>query len=664
MASALRLMMPMGLALTLSAWGGETETWRMADLTGLPIERLLDLEVYGASRFTQKMSEAPSAVSVVTADDIKQFGYRTLADILRSIRGLFVTYDRNYSYLGVRGFGRPGDYNTRVLLLVDGYRLNDNIYDQALLGSEFGLDVDLIDRVEFVPGPGSALYGANAFFGVINVITKRGADFDGMQAAAEMGSAYRRGGRITYGRRGTDGAELLLSASGLDVDGRDLYFPEFDTPANNNGVARGLDYERSHSLFAKYTRTGVTFTFAHGERTKGVPTASFGQIFNDPHSLTVDRQTFLDARLDRPLEMTEQLSGRVYLGRYDYRGDYAVDYPPPTLNRDVSHGRWWGGELKLVSTRFRGHKWVLGVEYRRDERRDQANFDVEPRTSLLDDRRTGYEYGFYLQDEYSVTADLLLNLGVRHDRHYTSGNATNPRLGLIYRLTPATSVKTLYGTAYRAPNVYEQYYAIAGPGGSKANPDLKPERIRSSEVVVEHHFRPDLRLTASLFRNKVTRLISLTTDPADGLLVFRNLNEATARGGEVELERLWSNGAKLRTSYSRHSIRDGAGAVLVNAPRHLAKFNLSLPLAGDSVRTGVELQHVGRRLTLAGGRTPAYTVANVTLLGARLAPGLQWSVGVYNVFDKAYADPGSEEHVQDRLAQDGRVWRLKLIYSF
>jgi iron complex outermembrane receptor protein len=663
MAFAPRLLMPMCLVLTLSAWGGETETLRMADLTGLPIERLLDLEVYGASRFAQKMSEAPSAVSVVTAEDIKLFGYRTLADILRSMRGLYVTYDRNYSYLGVRGFGRAGDYNTRVLLLVDGYRVNDNIYDQAPIGAEFGLDVDLIDRVEFVPGPGSSLYGANAFFGVINVVTKRGADVHGMQVAAEAGSAYRRAGRVTYGRRGDDGAELLLSASGLDEDGRDRYFPEFDTPANNDGVARKLDYDRKHSLFARFSRAGATLALAHSERKKGVPTASFNQVFNDPRSLTIDRQTFLDARLDRALDMTEQLSGRLYLGRYDFRGDYVVNYPPPTLNRDLSRGRWWGAELKLVSTRFRGHKLVLGAEYQRDARRDQANFDVEPRNTLLDDRRKGRKYGLYVQDEYSVTADLLLNLGVRHDDDSTTGSATNPRLGLIYRLTPATSVKALYGTAYRSPNAYELYYAIPGPGGSKANPDLKPERIRSGELVLEHHFRPDLRLTASLFRNKVTNLISFTTDPNDGLFVYRNLNEATARGGELELEILWSNGAKLRTGYSRQSARDAAGSPLVNSPRHLAKLNLALPLAGDSLRAGLELQHVGRRNTRAG-TTPAYTVANVTLLSARLAPGLELSASVYNLFDKAYADPGSEEHVQDRLVQDGRALRLKLIYSF
>jgi iron complex outermembrane receptor protein len=130
--------------------------------------------VYGASKYEQKVTEAPSSVSIITSSEIKKYGYRTLADILRSVRSFYITYDRNYSYVGVRGFGRPGDYNSRILLLIDGHRTNDNIYNQAFVGAEAIIDVDLIERVEVIRGPGSSLYGSNAFFAVINVITRRG----------------------------------------------------------------------------------------------------------------------------------------------------------------------------------------------------------------------------------------------------------------------------------------------------------------------------------------------------------------------------------------------------------------------------------------------------------------------------------------------------------
>src|SRR6185436_13609357 len=125
--------------------------------------------VYGASKYEQKISQALSSVTIVTSDEIKKQGYRTLAEILRSVRGLFITDDRAYSYLGIRGFGRPSDYNSRVLVLVDGHRMNDNIYDSVLIGTEGVVDVDLINRVEVIRGPSSSIYGDNAFFGVVNI---------------------------------------------------------------------------------------------------------------------------------------------------------------------------------------------------------------------------------------------------------------------------------------------------------------------------------------------------------------------------------------------------------------------------------------------------------------------------------------------------------------
>jgi outer membrane receptor for ferrienterochelin and colicins len=141
----------------------------LEDLMSIKID-----SVYGASGFTQKVTEAPASVTIITSDEIQKHGYRTLADILRNVRGFYVSYDRNYSYVGVRGFGLPGEYNNSITLLIDGHRVNDNIFDSALIGTEFPIDVDLIDRVEVIRGPNSSLYVASAFLGVINIITKRG----------------------------------------------------------------------------------------------------------------------------------------------------------------------------------------------------------------------------------------------------------------------------------------------------------------------------------------------------------------------------------------------------------------------------------------------------------------------------------------------------------
>ncbi|HYD93934.1 MAG TPA: TonB-dependent receptor [Noviherbaspirillum sp.] len=634
------------------------------DLAALPIEQLLSLEVYSASRFVQKLSEAPSAVSVVTAADIKAFGWRTLSDILRSMRGLYVSNDRNYSYLGARGFLRPGDYNTRFLLLVDGNRNNDAVFDQAATGTEFMLDVDLIERVEFVPGPGSSIYGANAFFGVVNIITRRGRDMDGAQASVEVGSDGMRKARASYGLRDDGGAEVLLAASRYRRDGADLYFPEFDSPATGNGVARRLDHDRSDSVFMKGSLGPFSLSVAHSERSKGVPTASFSQVFNDPRSRTIDAHTFVDAGYRLQLAADTEFSSRLHWGRYEYQGDYVYDLPPLIVNRDVANAHWWGAEAKLVTTRHAGHKLVMGVEHQNDYRREQINFDIDPFQPLLNDRRAGRRTGIYLQDEYTLRPDVLFNAGGRYDHDSATGqHQFNPRLALIWKATPATTLKALYGTAFRAPNAYELYYDLPGAGGQKANPSLKAERIRTQELSAEHHLSPNTRVTASLFRNTVSDLITQTEDPADGLLVFRNLNRAVAHGTEVELEKAWSGGAVLRTGYSWQKARGAGGGDLVNSPRHLAKFNLSAPLLRTGWRAGAEAQYVGRRLTLRG-ETAGYWLANLTLSALRLAPGLELSASVYNLFDRRYADPGAEEHAQDAIRQDGRTWRLKLSYSF
>jgi iron complex outermembrane receptor protein len=125
-------------------------------LPELSLEELMRIDagrVVGASERVQPVTEAPASVSFITAADIARYGYRTLADILRGVRGMYVTDDRNFSYLGVRGFGKPGDYNSRILLLVNGHRVNDNVFGQAEIGAEFGMDPAMFERVEIIRGP-------------------------------------------------------------------------------------------------------------------------------------------------------------------------------------------------------------------------------------------------------------------------------------------------------------------------------------------------------------------------------------------------------------------------------------------------------------------------------------------------------------------------------
>ena len=633
-----------------------------SDLTALPLERLMRLEVVTASRFPQRLSEAPGTVTVITADDIRLYGYRTLADALRSVPGVHVSYDRNYSYIGVRGLATTGDYNSRVLLLIDGVRANDNIFDQASLGSDFPIDLDLVERIEFAHGPGSSVYGGNALFGVINVITRRGADLAGGEVAAGAGTGGTLRGRASWGRRFENGTELLVSASRLRSRGRDLAYPEFEPLGVAGGVVRGLDYDRNRQFLARLAHGPWGLQLVHAERSKGIPTASFGSAPGVAGSFTVDKNSSVALRYDAALRADTELAARAYYGRYQYAGDYVYDAPPRVTNRDSADGRWWGAEARLVSSAWRGHKIVAGAEYQRDTRKEQVNFDVDPHAPYLQDRRHGRRIGIFAQDEIVLRPEVRLNAGIRYDRADGRPGIFNPRVALIYSPAQRATLKLIHGRAYRTPNAYELFYGTPGPGGQKGNPDLKPERVGTSELALEHFTITGWRVAGSVFRHQVRDQIAAIVDPADGLQTFRNGGSVRSTGATAEIERLWSSGARLRASYSRQNAVDAAGNWAVNSPRNLLKLNAALPLGGG-LRAGMELQHSSARRSLAG-EVPAFTIANFNLLVPMGDRGDELSVALYNVFDKRYADPGGPEHVQDRIPQDGRTLSGRLRIRF
>jgi iron complex outermembrane receptor protein len=640
------------------------------DLTEMSLESLMSVSVISASKYEQKATEAPSSVSVVTAAEIRKYGYRTLADILNSLRSFYVTYDRNYNYIGVRGFAPPGDFNTRLLLLVDGHRINDGIFDTATIGTEFILDVDLIDRVEVIRGPSSSLYGSNAFFGVINVITRRGKDLKGIEVSGEAASFGTFKGRATYSTRFGNGLEVLVSGTAFRSEGQDLFFPEFNDPATNNGIAEKRDGDEFHSFFSTLAYRDFTFQAAYISREKTIPTGSYDTEFNDPRNRTVDDRYYADLRYDHGIDEKTSIAARVFYDWYGYRGDYvfsdnAINPVPPFrfVNKDDTRNGWWGAEVKLTRRMLETHRLTVGAEYRDYFRQDQRNFDENPFASRLDDKRSTSVWAIYLQDEFEIAKGLILNAGVRHDRYSTFGGTTNPRVALIFNPRPKTTLKLLYGKAFRAPDVFEMFYTDGGVT-QKANPALRPEKIETVEGVIEQSIGDHLRLLAAGYHYKITDLITQEIDPVDTLLVYRNVAPVRARGVETGLNGRWENGLEGRASYTYQKTTDGLGQEPVNSPRHLAKLNLIAPLSAEKVFAGGETQYVGKRTSLQGDIARAYYVVNLTLSGRNLVPGLDGSAGVYNLFDHRYGDPTGNKLPEDILPRDGRSFRAKLTYRF
>ncbi|MGC2064171.1 MAG: TonB-dependent receptor [Thermodesulfovibrionales bacterium] len=652
------LLLLFSVFTTSAAYAHETSS----DLKALSIEQLMDIDVatvQGASKYDQKTTEAPSSVSIITADEIKKYGYHTLADILRSVRSFHVTYDRNYNYVGVRGFGRPGDYNARVLVLVDGHRTNDNIYNSGSIGTEFLVDVDLIDRVEVIRGPGSSLYGSSAFFAVVNVITKSGRDLKGTEISA-AGSFQAYKGRVSYGVRSQNDFEGAFSGSMFNSKGQRLFFPEFNNPATNNGITEHTDYDRSYSAFTKLSYSDLTLEGAYISRTKGIPTGSFGTDFNDPRNKTVDKSAFLDLKYERTISANLDITARLFYNSYNYTGGYLYT---GTIEKDQGKGEWWGTEVKLVARPQKAHKVIFGTEYQADLRVRQKTFDLDPYFLFIDSSTKANSWALYIQDEYSISRELILNAGIRNDHYSTFGISTSPRIALIYNPFNKTTVKLLYGTAFRAPNAYELYYQSAPL--QRSNPGLKPETIRTYEAVVEQYIGPHIRATAAGFYYKIRNLISQTTDPADNAIVFRNIEAIEAKGFEFELEGKWKPGLEGRLSYTFQRNKNLANDdILTNSPEHLVKLNLIVPFIKEKLFAGVEEQYTSRRKTLLGHDANSFFVTNLTLFSRNLLKKLEISGSVYNLFSNHYGDPGAAEHIQDIIRQDGRTFRVKVTYIF
>lgn len=639
---------------------------QVVDVTQMSLEQLLDVTIIGASKYEQRQDAVAAAVSVITRNEIKAFGWRTMSEVLASLPGIHTTYDRQYTYLGMRGFGLPGDFNTRLLLTVNGNRVNEVVYDSASFDRVLPVDIDLIERIEFIPGPGGAVYGQNALFGVVNVVTRSGAGVDG----TELAGSYQipqsaRQGRATWGKTLDNGLDVLVSATAYKSDGEDLFFeypgatgdPFFY--ANESGVARGMDGEEDKELFASLARGPWSFDLSYGDRRKDDPTAAY---FSEPLvSGQYQRDRYLVTQLqyhDSYADDSLHLLARLFLGRHRYTGQFS--YGTPYSYKGFSD--WQGVEARLVSTIWAGHKLMIGMEYQDNSRRDQSNEDqLDPANNLVIPG-SGWRLGVYAQDELTLSETLTATLGLRFDSNDVTDNELSPRAALIWKATPNTAVKGLYGRAHRAPNAYEADFEDAV--SQVANPSLEGETIDTLELVIDQHVRRNLKVRASLYHWKMKGLVTLGTDPLSGLSQYQSGENIEANGVELSADTTWDWGGRLRGSLSYQDVAYASGAGLDNSPRLLGKLNLSGPLAATGLRFGYELQYTSERQAIDGSDLDGYWLSNLQLSSHTWARGLEVSLGLYNLFDTRYEHPGSDINWQNTLEQDGRSARLKLSYRF
>lgn len=618
------------------------------------LDALLNTQVEGASRYAESALDAPAVVSVIGRDTSAGLGHVTLADMLERLPGTYVTTSRSYSAVGLRGFNRPGDYNARILMTIDGYRVNDALYDQALPEFEFPIIADWVKRLELINGPASSVYGGNALLGVANVVTVDGADEPGfgLKAGMERAGSTRLTGQYGWSQGDTD---VFIGLTHHHLTGETLHLPELASDSLPGGVVSGLDGTRYTSLLAKARSGAWRGTFVAQERDKDVATAEYATVPGAPGTRYHDRYTYGELAYDGPWQADWRLKARVNLSRVGFQGDYVTEAEDGShyLNRDIADSRWAGFDARAQWRGWINHSLSAGVELRRVFRGLQRNEDVEPAATYLDRDDQLTQWGLYAQDQYRFSERTSLTLGLRADKVDTFDIEVSPRLALVHRAGPFEALKLMLGRAFRAPNLSERYYEDGGVT-QVANPTLHPERITTIELAWERSIGEATRMSLGGYVYRMDDLIDFV--PLDDELSrYENVSSALLRGVDLDVEHREPGGWQWRASLSLADMSSKRAASF-NSPHWLFKGHLLGPL-DDNWSIGVQWLAMAQR---DGQRADVASFATADALLRRVvAPGQTIALIVRNVADSKTYDPASSNNDLLRVPRQGRSLTLE-----
>jgi outer membrane receptor for ferrienterochelin and colicins len=620
--------------------------------------------VEAASLHMQTLAQAPANVTIITDADIRKYGYRTLAEALAGVRGFTVTYDRIYHYLGVQGFSLPGDYNTRIIVMLNGHSLTEIVYDSAnFLGQDFGLDMDLVQRIEIVRGPSSALYGSNGIFATINVITKSPVDQPKARVSTENDSLGERKAMASTSLYLGSGANLLVSASVFNNASQTLYFPEFDTPQTNNGISSHDDGERGYHTFANLVWHNWSLTAYFNSREKQTPVAyDNSAIFDDSGSHVQDQRDFI--RLSHSSDIgSGQLRFDVSYDYYAYHDRYFYPLSVGVQDfRNLGRGQWIGSQLTYSLPVPKLGRLTVGVQGTLELQNLQLNYAVSPVPYVqLRISRPDRKAAVFAQQEWEISQRWKAYLGLRYDISQNFQSALSPKVALVYQQNPETVFKFVYGHPFRNPSAYEQYFAdnlsiiAAGP--------LRAETAHTFEVAVERKLGHDLSGVVNVYDYYIHNLIqAVFIDDTDALQQYRNIGSATSTGIEFELSGKPCGQLEVTGSLALQRTVNGlTGSVLPNSPEVVPKLRFAVPVIKRKITLSSSQQYMSARETRDGSTSVRpVLLLDFTATTDRVFKRFDISFGVRNLLNWIYSDPTAI--AVDSIQQDGRSVFLKLIY--
>jgi outer membrane receptor for ferrienterochelin and colicins len=615
------------------------------------LEALLKREVQGPSRYAQSLMDAPASVSVLERGVSDALGHQTVGDQLARLPGIYLSNSRTYSALGLRGFNRPGDYSARLLMAIDGQRVNDAIFDQGLPQLELPIVAEWVKRVELVHGPGSSIYGSNALLGVVNVVTLNGADAPGLTAQGSVGENGARRAEMHYGAAAAD-SDLFIGLNLQRTAGEDLFLPELGTA---DGWVRSLDGERQVALLAKYRNGPWRVALNAVRRDKDAATAPYGTEPGVPGTHYTDSVVLGEFSYDAGWQGDVRPSARLSVAGYEFRGSYVFGPAPQLVNKDLARAQWTTLEARMLWRGLLNHQLMFGAELRTSPQGLQRNYDVDPYALQLDSHVTQDAAGVYAQDQWRLSSVLQLTTGLRLDHVRGFAPAVSPRAVLALRPDERESFKLMWAQSFRTPNLYERFYDDGGVSQLRSN-DLKPERLNSVEAAWEYVLYSGHALSANAYYTRMNRLIEQQPvgSESEAVVQYRNVGSVRLRGVDVGVEKRATDGWLWHLSASWMDGRDDAGRRLSNSPSWMVK--------GDLVSPVWQRWQLGMEWNLLGRRTGRVDVPATALVNAHLRyhvdPRQSLALHVSNALDRRNLDPATPDTSLSAIPQPRRAWRL------
>ena len=652
-------------ACLITGFAAAQDTRPSGDLSNLDLEQLMQVKVQAASLHEQTLEDAPASVTIITQDEIRRYGWRTLTQALSYAGSLYTSSDRTYTSIGVRGFGLPGDFGTRFLMMVDGHNMADNIFSQtAWVEQNFPLDLTLVKRIEIIRGPSSALYGSNGIFATINVVTIPPEEFQGTLVRVETGSFGEKKVQAATSVALGHGAKLLLSGSVLNNAGEhSIYFPEADSTATNYGRAIDMNGEKGYHLFGDFTWNNWRVTALFGGSQRIQPISWGPTIFNDRGTRITDLRNFVEATYTHSFDTARVLEWRT---SYDsYRSPGIFHYPLENGvedNRNFFSGDWISTQVSYRTPVPHFGALTIGVNTQFDLRALQRVIDVKPvyQQFLSIDKRDKY-VAVFAQEEWELTRKWKLDVGARFDYSQYRAGFVSPRVALIYQPSSRVSYKLLYGRAFRNPSAYMLFYDDGG-FSTAANPNARPEKVNTYEFDIERKVTRRLNATVSIYRYSMNDLLVGMYTPA-GLFQIQNADRVRASGVETGINGHPVRWLEVAASLSvQRAVNLAHRYPLANSPGQVGNLRFSVPLFSNRFSLAAGARCMGTRQSLAGATLPRLCLSDFTLSSQRLPANLEMQAGVRDLAGVKYGDPVALAAGYDTMPQSGRSVFLTLTW--